>query len=68
MLRASVFQLKIMNRKKFIQTGARLLLLGGLAATSGYLVANKKVTTTCSISPTCKNCGKFELCQLPQAE
>lgn len=43
-------------------------MLGSLAATSAYLVANKKVTAVCSISPTCKNCGKFELCDLPQAE
>ncbi|HPF51374.1 MAG TPA: hypothetical protein PK335_07345 [Draconibacterium sp.] len=57
-----------MNRKKFIQSGGRFLLLGGLATISGYLVWNRKVTTTCSVSPACSNCGKFESCQLPQAE
>jgi hypothetical protein len=59
---------QMMNRKKFIQTGGRLLLLGGLAASTGYLVVNRKVTASCSVSPTCQNCGKFESCVLPQAE
>ncbi len=57
-----------MNRKKFIQTGGRLLLLGGIAASTGYLVVNKKVTTACSVSPVCENCGKFSKCELPQAK
>ncbi|WP_340110856.1 hypothetical protein [Maribellus mangrovi] len=57
-----------MDRKKFIQTGGRLLLLGGFAAASGYLVMNKKVSATCSVSPTCENCGKFSKCELPQAK
>lgn len=67
-LRTSVFQLIIMNRKKFIQSGGRLLLLGGLATISGFLVYNKKVTTSCSVSPACSNCGIFGSCSLPQAE
>lgn len=43
-------------------------MLGGLTATSGYLILNKKVTASCSVSPTCKNCGKFVKCELPQAK
>ena len=57
-----------MDRKDFFKTGGRLLLLGGLTATSGYLVFNKKVTGACSVSPTCQNCGKFTACELPQAK
>lgn len=57
-----------MNRKKFIETGGRLLMLGGLAAASGYLVLNRKVTTTCSISPTCQNCGKVSACINPEVK
>jgi len=57
-----------MNRKKFIQTGGRLLILGGLGASSAYLVMNNKVTASCSVSPTCKACGEFGTCQLERAE
>jgi len=57
-----------MNRKKFIQTSGRLLLLGGMAASTGYLVVNRKVTANCSVSPACENCGIFAKCELPQAK
>ena len=58
----------IMDRKNFLQTAGRLFLLGGLGATSGYLVLNNKVTASCSVSPTCKSCGEFSTCELPQAK
>jgi len=57
-----------MKRKDFIKTTSRLLILGGLTASTGYLLVNKKVTASCSIPPTCKNCGKFDKCELPQAK
>ncbi|MFV0592424.1 MAG: hypothetical protein ACK5M7_13640 [Draconibacterium sp.] len=57
---------KAQSRRKFIQNGGRLLLLGGLTAVSGYLILNKKISASCSVSPTCKNCGKFSKCELPQ--
>lgn len=56
-----------MNRKEFIKTGGRFLILGGMAATTGYLVVNKKVDATCSVSSACQNCGEFVKCDLPQA-
>lgn len=43
------------------------MILGGMAATTGYLVANQKVDTTCSVSPACRQCGQFSKCELPQA-
>jgi hypothetical protein len=57
-----------MNRKDFFNTAGRLLILGGISASAGYLVLNNKVTTNCSVSPTCKSCGKFSKCELPQAK
>jgi hypothetical protein len=57
-----------MNRKDFIKTTGRILILGGMAASTGYLVVNKKVDATCSVSPTCQKCGKFSNCELPQAK
>ena len=57
-----------MDRKKFIQTGGRLLLLGGLARAFGYLVLNNRIIASCSVSPTCESCGKFSKCELPQAK
>ncbi|MEE4284977.1 MAG: hypothetical protein V2I31_02475 [Mariniphaga sp.] len=56
-----------MNRKEFFKTGGRILILGAMAATTGYLVVSEKVDTTCSVSPACQKCGKFAKCELPQA-
>nr|WP_321355259.1 hypothetical protein [uncultured Draconibacterium sp.] len=55
-----------MKRKEFIRTTGRLLLLGGITASAGYLVVNKKVSAACSVSPTCKNCGKVSACINPE--
>ncbi|MFW6277628.1 MAG: hypothetical protein ACOC1J_03065 [Prolixibacteraceae bacterium] len=55
-----------MNRKDFIKTGGRLILLGGITASAGYLVLNKQVTATCTVSPTCKDCGKLTDCEKPE--
>jgi hypothetical protein len=57
-----------MNRKKFLKTAGRFLILGGITASSGYLLVNRKVTAGCSVSATCENCGKFQKCKLPQAK
>jgi positive regulator of sigma E activity len=57
-----------MNRKDFFRTGGRLLLLGGITTSAGYLLVNKKVTASCSVSPACNNCGEFSKCELPQAK
>jgi len=60
--------IRTMNRKTFFTTAGRLLILGGITASAGYLVVNKKVSATCTESPTCKTCGKFAKCELPQAK
>ena len=57
-----------MNRKEFLTTSGRILLLGGITGSAGYLIMNKKVNATCSVSPTCENCGKFQKCDLEQAK
>jgi len=57
-----------MNRKEFFKAGGRLLLLGGITASAGYLFVNKKVTAACTVSAACENCGKFSKCELPQAK
>ncbi|WP_320112003.1 hypothetical protein [Draconibacterium orientale] len=57
-----------MKRKEFIKTTGRLLLLGGITASAGYLVVNKKVSAACSVSPTCKNCGKVSACVNPEVK
>jgi len=57
-----------MDRKEFFNTTGRLLILGGITASAGYLVLNKKVSAACSVSPTCNSCGKFSKCDLPQAK
>lgn len=57
-----------MNRKEFFKTAGRFFLLGGITASAGYLVVNKKVTANCSVSPTCKNCGKLSACENPEVK
>jgi len=57
-----------MNRKDFIKTSGRFLLLGGIAASTGYLVVNKKVTASCSVSPACKDCSKLAKCEKPEVK
>jgi hypothetical protein len=61
-------QFRIMDRKEFFTTAGRLLILAGITASAGYLVLNNKVTASCSVSPTCKSCGEFSKCELPQAK
>lgn len=56
-----------MKRKEFLKTGGRLLILGGMVATTGYLVVSQKVDTTCSVSTACQKCGEFAQCELSQA-
>ncbi len=56
-----------MNRKEFFKTGGRIIILGAMAAATGYLVVNQKVDSTCSVSPACQKCGQFAKCELPQA-
>jgi hypothetical protein len=57
-----------MDRKEFFNTAGRLLILGGITASAGYLVLNNKVSASCSVSPTCNSCGKFSKCDLPQSK
>ena len=57
-----------MNRKDFLKTGGRIIILGGMAVSAGYLIVNDQVDTTCSISPSCVKCGKLSGCDLPQAK
>ena len=64
----SDFQLEIMNRKEFFKTRGRLVMLGGITASAGYLVVNKKVSLNCDVSSTCKNCGIYSDCVNPDVK
>lgn len=57
-----------MDRKQFLIKGGRILILGGIAACTGYLVVNDKVDASCSVSSSCEKCGKLTSCELPQAK
>ena len=57
-----------MNRKEFLKTGGRILMLGGLTASVGYLVVNKKVSASCTVSPTCNSCGIYTGCINPEVK
>lgn len=57
-----------MNRKDFFKTGGRLLILGGITASAGFLIVNNKVSANCSVSPTCKSCKKISNCENPKVK
>ena len=57
-----------MNRRELFITGGRLLLLGGITASAGYLIVNNKVSANCSVSPTCKSCGIYSDCVSPEVK
>lgn len=57
-----------MNRKEFILTGGRIIILGGIVTSAGYLIVNKKVDATCSVSSSCEKCVRFSDCDLPQTK
>jgi hypothetical protein len=53
-----------MERRSFLITGARLLLLGGMTATAGYLLAKGKVG---GMEADCRGCPKTKSCGAEQA-
>ncbi|MDD4143431.1 MAG: hypothetical protein PHN68_02235 [Prolixibacteraceae bacterium] len=57
-----------MKRIEFIRRGGRILILGAMAAVSGWLLTRPDKDTNCSVSPACKRCSKFSECELPKAE
>ena len=59
---------KKMNRKEFFKTTGRMLLLGGMTASAGYLVVNRQVTARCPESLICRDCVKYRRCNEPKAQ
>ena len=57
------------NRREFIKTSARTILLGGLVFGSGYLIFREKPKNadTCNFDFACKNCKRLSACALPEA-
>ena len=43
-------------------------MLGGITATAGYLVVNKKVSINCSVSPACTSCVIYSDCVNPEVK
>ena len=58
-----------MDRKDFFRKGGRWAIVSAFGLLSGFLAYHQKIVTpgNCSVAPTCKNCGKFAQCDLPQA-
>jgi hypothetical protein len=56
-----------MDRKGFIQTLGRYLLLSILGVMSVFLVKNRRVTSdSCQESKGCKACGLYHSCNRPE--
>lgn len=56
-----------MNRNEFIRTGGRILILGGMAISAGYLMLNDKIDISCAETDGCGRCDWFTKCTLPDA-
>jgi len=56
------------NRRKFLKTGSRYLLLASLAGMSGYLLFRDEGDTVCDFSFGCGKCKRLSKCELSQAK
>ena len=56
------------DRREFIKTFSRGLILSGLAVISGVLIfRDKGGNDQCNFDFVCKNCKKINSCTLPEA-
>lgn len=55
------------NRRDFLVSASRKLMLGGLAAMSGYLLFRES-DENCDIVIGCGTCKKLSACRQPEAE
>lgn len=57
------------NRREFLKTSVRTILLGGLVLGSGYLIFREKPENNeaCNFGFACKNCKRLPACNLPEA-
>ena len=58
-----------MDRRNFLRNGGRLLMLGGLAAGTAWLVAGGQVGKpgSCGIATRCNGCSRISRCTGDQA-
>lgn len=55
-----------MDRRKFITSGSRWFLAGGLLGTTGLLLYRRRIgdPNDCFINPFCKSCNKNKSCKV----
>lgn len=58
-----------MDRRNFLRNGGRLLMLGGMAVGTAWLVAGGQVGRpgSCAVSSRCNGCSKLSGCSDDQA-
>jgi len=57
-----------MDRRDFIKKISRNLVLGGVVATSSYLLLKPDTGEECNFDFICKNCRQLKQCSLPEAD
>jgi hypothetical protein len=57
-----------MERREFIKSIFRNIILTGILLFSGYLIFREKSENACEFDFICKNCKKLSSCDLPEAE
>lgn len=57
-----------MERRDFINSIFRNIILTGILIFSGYLIFREKSEKTCEFDFACKKCKNLSSCDLPEAE
>jgi hypothetical protein len=57
-----------MDRRDFLRTTFRNVILSGIVITSGYLIFKEKSKKPCNFDFACKKCKKLDSCTLPEAK
>jgi len=57
---------KPMDRRRFFENGARMILFGGLAGISGLLLFRRRLGNpdNCFSNPFCGGCSQFSSCKV----
>jgi len=61
------YKIPDMERRDFIKTVVRNLILSGIVLMVGYFLFKEKGKETCNYDFLCKNCKKLNSCSLPES-
>jgi hypothetical protein len=57
-----------MDRRQFLEKTGRFSLLAALVSLSGFLAIRSFDPNRCKVAAFCKDCGKYDECDLPEKD